>query len=180
MKSPSWMITYGVTLNPRWIPANPTGPALVRLATAAPVINDTDSAARRKQSRTFCRIYFRAEGERGRQAREGEGGVREGRGESYRREIVIVNLARKAGRQAEQRRGAQCSARRPPRSLTNEGAGLFINLVSSRLLGQISLPAQQQLHPPRGGDGRRRWRGPRGSPRNLNGKGPELALAPVS
>ena len=56
-------------------------------------------------------------GERGRQAREGEGGVREGRGESYRREIVIVNLARKAGRQAVGRAGratarsaVQCAA----------------------------------------------------------------------
>ena len=63
------MITYAVTLNPRRIPANPTGPALVRLATAAPVINDTDSAARRKQSRTFCRIYFRA----GREGKTGKG-----------------------------------------------------------------------------------------------------------
>ena len=103
------------------------------------------------KSRTFCRIYFRAEGggrleERGREP--------EGRSESYCREIVIVNLARRAGR-ATARSGG--SGGRGP-SLTNEGAGLFINLVSSRLLGQISLPAAVT---PRRGEGRPRLREPR-------------------
>ena len=102
--------------------------------------------------------------------------MREGRDESYRREIVIVNLARKAGRQSGgQGNGEERSAVRGgplARSLTNEGAGLFINLVSSRLLGQISLPAAATSTPRRRRDGRRRWREPRGSPRNLNVKGP--------
>ena len=112
-------------------------------------------------------------GERGRQAREGEGGVREGRGESYRREIVIVNLARKAGRQSGgQGNGEERSAVRGgplAHSLTKEPA--YSSILSPHACLVKSL-CQQQLHPPRGGDGRRRWREPRGSPRNLNVKGP--------
>ena len=92
-------------------------------------------------------------GEGGRQAREGEGGVREGRGESYRREIVIVNLARKAGRQSGgQGNGEERSAVRGgplAHSLTKEPA--YSSILSPHACLVKSL-CQQQLHPPRGGD----------------------------
>ena len=86
-----------------------------------------------------------------------EGKERGGARESYCREIVIVNLARQAGKPARRQAGQQRGAPRRGPSLTNEEAGLFINLVSSRLLGQISLPAAVT---PRAGEGRQRLREP--------------------
>ena len=116
------------------------------------------------KSRTFCRIYFRAEGggrleERGREP--------EGRSESYCREIVIVNLARQAGGQAGQQRGAAAAAAAAPHSLTKEPA--YSSILSPHACLVKSL-CQQQLHPAeamavRGCVSRRP------SPRNLGGKG---------
>ena len=81
------------------------------------------------------------------------------------RSSLLTWPGRQSGRQSN---GEERSAVRGgplAHSLTKEPA--YSSILSPHACLVKSL-CQQQLHPPRGGDARRRWREPRGSPRNLN------------